>query len=102
MSVDYYSCDCCGEALYEEFVGWCEECERKLCMDCLENTEELDWNERSPYIIKEVQNGKGYIKKEHCPYCSGVTVDDCDLLEFVLKKFNLSREEAIKLFKSES
>ena len=37
MSVDYYSCDCCGESVYEEYVGHCDKCGHSLCTECLVN-----------------------------------------------------------------
>lgn len=114
MSVDYYSCECCGEALYEEYVGHCAKCEKNLCTDCLVNNEDIesDGNYVSPYCIysiteeqkqnliekygeKEVDRwiNWGGINPEYCPYCSGEVVDDYDLLNFVIIKFGLDKEK---------
>lgn len=116
MSVDYYSCDCCGEALYEEFVSNCAKCEVNLCIDCLVDTDgiEEDGSYTYPFSVSvalENENTKqrlvekygeesvkrweswGGINPEYCPYCSGNKVDDSDLLDYLLSKLNLVKEE---------
>jgi hypothetical protein len=93
MGVDFYSCDVCNEALYEEYVGSCEACGSKLCMDCLVGTEEFTWNKRTPYIIEQVWSDKG-IKEEHCPFCSGSLIDEGDMVRFLLKELEITYDEA--------
>jgi hypothetical protein len=97
MSVDYYACSCCGEALYDEFVGSCEKCGRSICSSCLANYDTLDVD---AYIPSDVQNDDGEILAHHCPFCSGEIVDDGELVAFLLKKIGMSREDAIEEFKT--
>lgn len=79
MSVDYYSCDCCRDARYEEYVSECEECGRSLCDKCIENTEGQDWFD----IINE--NG-------------GSKIDNDELLNYIVKKYKLNLDEEKKSF----
>lgn len=99
MSVDYYACAVCGESLYEEFVGYCEKCGRNLCMDCLVKTEKFQWDKRNPYIIPDVRNKTGDIKKKHCPYCSGEKIADEDMVKFLLGKLGITYDQAAEMFK---
>lgn len=92
MSMNYYSCDCCGELRYEEYISWCAKCGKTLCVNCVDKKH--DYESFEPFI-----DDNGYIKEEYCPFCSGKKVHNNDLLEFVLKKLNLTKDEAIKLYK---
>ena len=59
MGVDYYSCSCCGDALYEEFTDDCANCGVRLCVDCLTtNTEsKRDGRYTYPYtLISEIDD----------------------------------------------
>ncbi|NRU52621.1 hypothetical protein [Clostridium beijerinckii] len=91
MSVDYYSCDCCGDARYEEYVSECEECGRSLCDECIENTEGKDWF--------DIINGNGgSVPKHMCPFCNGSKIDNDELLDYIVKKYKLNLNEEKKLF----
>lgn len=90
MSVDYYSCECCGDALYEDYISECEDCGKNLCVECLVDTSEIKKKGNYTYPF---HNDKGYIKKEYCPYCSGGIIDESELLSYVLTKYNIDIEE---------
>lgn len=104
MSVDYYSCDCCGDAVYEEFVHSCAKCGRNICEDCFNKN--VDIPERINYreditdgqyeylcnkygkeTIDKYVIGYGELNPEYCPFCNGDKVDSDDLLEFVLERY---------------
>lgn len=42
MSVEEYNCHCCDESIYEEFIGWCSECQHRICTYCLINKGDID------------------------------------------------------------
>lgn len=88
MSVDYTDCARCGESICDCGDDWnyCSECGRIICNDCLVKPWEED-------------EETGDMSKECCPYCSGTEVHNNDLLEFLLKRDNMTREVAVELYK---
>lgn len=92
MSVDYYSCDCCDEARYEEFVAECENCGRIICDDCVVGEGDF---------FDDMQGENG-LKKEHCPFCSGEQVHDDDLLYFALNKLGMTKEKLKKEYRNQN
>jgi len=120
MSVDYYSCDCCGESVYEEYVKGCEKCGHSICTDCVVN-DDINSEYASRYRVKfdgpeeqkeeygitkeDIENGYFEIGKpiddtgidpKYCPFCNGKMIHDDDLLYYLLNKYNLSKEEVEK------
>lgn len=84
MSVDYYACSCCGEAIYEEAIVSCKKCGKSICDECVvENEFEAEF-----YFPDEILNEQGELKSEYCPFCSGKEVAVDDLLEYALKKLD--------------
>lgn len=98
MSVDYYSCDSCGESRYEEAVAHCNSCGRDICDECVVHDNEKD-NDYEGYFPSYMMDEIG-LKKEYCPFCSGITIDETELLDYIIKKYNLNetelREEFLK------
>jgi hypothetical protein len=84
MSVDYHTCDCCGDSRYEENIKYCEKCGRMICDDCVIGEGDF---------FDDMINSDGEIKSEHCPFCSGEEVHNDDLLYFALNKLNMTFEE---------
>jgi hypothetical protein len=128
MGVDYYSCDVCGEALYEEYVDNCANCDRNLCVDCLDvDDKRIDGSYTSPYVLcnevedmtdEEKENflrplyekygqetvdewvSYGGINPSYCPYCNGSQVDNEDLLQYLLTKYNLKYDDVVEEYKT--
>lgn len=113
MSVDFYSCDCCGDSRYEEYVHECPNCGRDICEDCFnENADTPERIESKEDITEEQYNylcnkySKELIDKqvicwgemnpEHCPFCGGNEVHIDDLFDFALSKLNITKEQLIK------
>jgi hypothetical protein len=118
MSVDYYSCSCCNESVYSEFVTHCSGCGKGICTHCLINvpddigedygryahnygvrydgTEEqkelFSWISSGNYEIGELIDDAG-IDFKYCPFCSGEEVHDSDILNLALEKLNLTTED---------
>lgn len=125
MSVDYYSCDCCRESVYEEYVGHCSECGHSLCTDCLINNniksnyacdykvkfdgtkeqkekygiESIEEDPKYGYKIGEAIDDVG-IDSKYCPFCSGEEIHNDDLLNFALIKLKISKDELINEYKN--
>jgi hypothetical protein len=90
MGVDYYSCSCCNEALYEEFTDRCESCDERLCVDCLVNTDDVG---RDGHYTYPFSNEDGEIESKFCPYCQGTEIDEHSFINFLCEKLGESREE---------
>jgi hypothetical protein len=90
MSVDYAECSVCGDIVCDCGDDWnyCDSCGRIICTDCLANDYEID-------------EETGEMSKECCPYCSGTIVHNDDLLEFMLRRANVTREQAVELYRNE-
>lgn len=99
MSVDYYSCRCCGDARYEEAIISCEKCGASICDECIVLYPE-DNNDCDYYFPDHVRNDKGELKSKHCPFCAGKEIDDYNLLKFIYKKYNIDEDEIKKEFLS--
>ena len=120
MSVDYYSCDCCEESVYEEFVKHCEKCGHNICTECVVN-DDIDSEYASRYRIKfdgsdeqkeeygitQENIDNGYFKigepiqdtvidPKYCPFCNGEMIHNDDLLDYLLNKYNLTKDEVKK------
>ena len=118
MSVDFYSCDSCGDSAYEEYVGHCSKCGHSLCTNCLINKGEIDSRFAGHYNVKfdgsEYQkeeygaeskddNEYGYeigdiiddtgIDSKYCPFCNGEEVHNDDLLEFAIWKLDVTKDQ---------
>ena len=119
MSVDFYSCKCCGDSVYEEFIASCIKCNNRLCTNCLINKDGKTsryyyqygyiFDPNNEELIKELvnegfelkdNNGDDYYKEgdliddsaiipKHCPYCSGSSPDRERVLKHLLDKYNL-------------
>ena len=120
MSVDYYSCDCCEESVYEEFVKHCEKCGHNICTECIVNDDinseyasgyrvKYDGSEeqKEQYGITEEYIEKGWVEigkpiqdtgidPKYCPFCNGNMIHNDDLLDYLLSKYNLSKDEVKK------
>lgn len=87
MSVDFNDCESCGTSMCEcgDNHNYCYGCGNYLCNKCL--------------VAPKETNEDGELLEECCPYCSGKEVHVNDLVRFLLKKLNLTWEEAVGLYK---
>lgn len=126
MSVDFYSCDHCGDSIYEEYVGHCSVCGHNLCTNCLVNKDidsryayeygvKFDGSEeqKKEYGIQSKEEDKyGYeigdiiddvgIDSKYCPFCSGGVIHNDELLDFALSLLKKSKEELKILYREKS
>lgn len=127
MGVDYYSCDVCGEALYSECTDNCSNCGRRLCTECLDvednnrdeyyaypyrlyhELKDLTEEEKEKFLqpmyekygkelVDEWIESEG-INPNYCPYCNGSQVDNEDLFQYLLDKYNLKLEDVKEEYK---
>jgi len=84
MSVDFYACDSCGDAIYEENIVSCESCGRNICDGC--TVGEGDF-------FDDMRNEDGYLKEEHCPFCTGNEIHIDDLMDFALDRLDMTKEQ---------
>ena len=90
MGVDFFPCDACGESIcdcgsYEQCNDMCGRrwCDKKCAaIDGYRNGDDDDYQEGS------------------CKFCRNEDVEDTPLLHFILKHFDLSIEEAKKMYLS--
>lgn len=88
MSVDHYDCDCCDKTgVYEEFIAYTSCCGVKICSDCL-----IDIKLSDNYIYPAC-NEDNEVKKEYCPFCSGLKINDKMRIDFLLKLAKLTIKE---------
>ena len=97
MGVDYYACDCCGDALYEEYVSDCNSCGVYLCVDCLVDKDGVSKDGRYTYPFS---GDDGEIDSKHCPYCEGSEIKESEFISFLLKNLGKSREEMEEEFRN--
>jgi hypothetical protein len=117
MSVDFYSCDCCGESRYEECVHHCDKCQHSLCTYCLVNDDINDQythqycirydgsdEMKKEYGIDDEWIEKGWVEvggiiddtgidPKYCPFCTGEKVAKEDVFDYLIKKLGLDYEE---------
>ena len=77
MGVDFWSCTCCGEAVYEERVFSYSKCGRSICSDCAVGSLEQ--------MYKDCVNDDGEMYLQYCPFCNGEIIAKDDLLNLALK-----------------
>jgi hypothetical protein len=113
MSVDYYSCSCCSESRYSEYISNCGECQKRLCTWCLINNditsryaydyevkydgtdemrEHYDIDDSWEIEIGEVVDDSG-IDPKYCPFCEGEEVSREDVFHWLMKKNGLNYDE---------
>jgi hypothetical protein len=96
MSIDYFSCDRCGESFPDviDFVScdcginWCSS-------ECAEGD---GYREEPDGYLPE---GDTYERDTSCKYCRHEDFSDSELLSFSLTKLNMNRKGLIDKFKEE-
>lgn len=87
MGIDYYSCSYCNSAFPDcsSRCRWCD-CGSRFCSpDCAKK--------------EETVNDEGDTVGETCCMCRKEDANDTDLLNFLLKHFNLTHEQAMELYR---
>jgi hypothetical protein len=91
MGVDFFPCDHCGESICDcgSYYYCNDDCGRRWC-------------------DKRCAEGDGYKNEDYedtddpdlktCRFCRNEDVEDSPLLEYVLKHFSLSKEDAKKMY----
>jgi hypothetical protein len=92
MGVDYFSCDYCGRSICDcgHYEHCNEDCYRRWCnKNCAEGDGfKVDKDRVDKY--------DEYLKT--CKFCRKQDAEDAELLEFLLEKYSLTREEVVKDF----
>jgi len=85
MSVDYYSCEHCGDTFCDcgDYIS-CDNCEGEYCVNCEDD-------------VKPVRDDDGTVKS--CAYCRGEIVSDGDILIKALELLGKTKEEVIEIIK---
>ena len=128
MSVDYYHCENCGESRYEEYVGYCNKCDTRLCTSCLINNDinssyayeygykydssdtelmekykdegfDLFDKDGKPYYEDGDIIGDSNIDSKYCPYCSGDAINNEELFNFLVEKYKIDINKEWKEYK---
>ena len=93
MGVDFYACDICHDTFPDcgDYVS-CE-CGGKFCSNDCASMDYAVYDDNGECI--EGEDGEG-----NCVLCRGEAATDYDLIEFLLEKCSLTREQAVEeLFK---
>ena len=114
MGVDFYSCDECDE-IYDDCGGTydnCEEWGKMICFWCQADmgmrTAATYWSKGAKPIGDYWTDGswtddKGayheYYNLTSCPHCKNEIIDDERVLEYLLNKYELTKEKVIEEIK---
>lgn len=107
MGVDYYECDNCSVGFRDDspYCVWCE-CGAKFhSVECgkLENYQVLEDIDEDDPRYEDYINGECRIdvnKPYTCLICRKEVIRDEELLDFLLKRGNLTREQAVELYRN--
>lgn len=119
MSVEYYTCNNCGETFsdYGYYVS-CEDCETKWCCDkCAKEDGYIEehckkYNVYGYHDLDDEREIRGceYSYCNNCPeyvpdsckYCRNEDYDDLTLLNKALELLHMSREELVEVYNSDT
>jgi len=88
MGIDYYTCAKCSDNFPDcSNHAYCEKCENFFCSNDCARLKPIDEEESED--------------NTNCCLCRKEHVTDYDLLYFLLKHCNLTKEDAINLYKDE-
>ena len=115
MGVDFYSCDECGE-IYDDCGGMynnCEDCGRMICFEC---QVQLGMRSKPVYFDKGAKaigdywknsdwtDRNGGLRKSNkltsCPHCKNEIIDNEKMLDYLLDKYELTKEQLTKEIKN--
>lgn len=101
MSVYFYSCACCGEAVYEERVFSYSKCGRSICSDCAGSICSDCAVGSLEQMYKDCVNDDGEMYPQYCPFFNGEIIAKDDLLNLALKKLNMTIRELESEYRKE-
>ena len=109
MSVYFYSCACCGEAVYEERVfsyskcgrSICSDCAGSICSDCAGSICSDCAVGSLEQMYKDCVNDDGEMYPQYCSFCNGEIIAKDDLLNLALKKLNMIIRELESEYRKE-
>lgn len=101
MSVDFYSCACCGEAVYEKRVFSYSKCGRSICSDCAGSICSDCAVGSLEQMYKDCVNDDGELYSQYRPFCNGGIIAKDDLLNLALKKLNMTIRELESEYRKE-
>ena len=101
MGVDFWSCTCCGEAVYWEQAASCSKCGRSICSDCAGSICSDCAVGSLDQMYKDCVNDDGELYSQYCPFCNGEIIAKDDLLNLALKKLNMTIRELESEYRKE-
>ena len=98
MGVEYHQCEACQESFYEECVTNCEGCGERICVSCVINLPERIRLGRGSIFDKttDILSGEDGLLEEHCPFCSGDAVSADQIMNWLLRRVNMTEDEVAK------
>jgi hypothetical protein len=89
VGVSFFPCDYCSRSICDcgDYIRCNDNCERRWCND---NCAEQDGFRRPDW------DGADKYQDRSCSYCRNEEAEDFALLKFMLKKYNVTRDEILK------
>jgi hypothetical protein len=90
MGIDYYTCQKCERNFPDcSYYFTCTGCEVMFCSDACGGR----------VVEEESEDGHDYNDITSCVMCRMETATSDDLLKFLLKHFNLTRDQAMEIYR---
>ncbi len=98
MGVDWITCEICSENFPDCGPhGWCANCGARLCEYCHEEQVETYGNVEEGSELSYEYGDSAAVK---CDLCSGVIIQDDTIIDYLLNKVHMTKEEIIKEIKN--
>ena len=104
MGISYYNCDRCNYIFSdcEDDIVWCDCGSRFCCSDCADIQEiEVDESVEDENLTKR-DDEDSYDVEENCCLCRKEVANDTILLETLLRRYDRTREEVLKMWQKET
>jgi hypothetical protein len=90
MGVDFFPCDVCGVSICDcgYYIHCRDICERTWCS---KRCAEKDGFQKE---IEDAEDPNDY----SCRFCRGEDAEDSELLEFLIEKYKLTRDNVLKMY----
>ena len=97
MGVDWITCDICGENFPDcGPCGYCSGCEANLCGTC--HVEQVG-KYGHPAEDSEAATDFGESAALKCDNCSGAIVHDAEVIDYLLAKVEMTRDQVVEEIK---